>query len=362
MPIARPSSIYAGKTPWLLNCAHRQRGAAHPPTVSSIRHASTSIPRHNTDGSKTSTQKADLKDRVNPPISTLPSPISVPPRRQNQSYVSFLWTAGRAYVGFYKAGIKNIFTNRRVAATLRHRLNSTQTPQLPPSPNGNHKGLEASSTSDSYNRFVLSRAEFQILRRSRHDMIRVPIFGILFIILGEWLPLVAILFTPVLPYTCRIPRQIEGERQVLERRRKRSFRGEIDGNIPTPLTGADKRLVRTMDELSKGQLMHISRSLGLHIRLWDLSKGFLPPVVMLKPMVGRALAYLHQDDALLLRDGGIHKLTDEEVKIACEERGIDILGRNMADLRQTLRLWLKSQEAQTSPLPKLLSRPSNWKE
>ena len=193
-------------------------------------------------------------------------------------------------------------------------------------------------------------------------MIRVPIFGILFIILGEWLPLVAILFTPVLPYTCRIPRQIEGERQVLERRRKRSFRGEIDGNIPTPLTGADKRLVRTMDELSKGQLMHISRSLGLHIRLWDLSKGFLPPVVMLKPMVGRALAYLHQDDALLLRDGGIHKLTDEEVKIACEERGIDILGRNMADLRQTLRLWLKSQEAQTSPLPKLLSRPSNWKE
>jgi len=362
MPIACPPSIRAGKTPWLLNRAHRHSRAPLPAAAYYIRYAATSSPqRDKLNGLKLPIQAVELKDRVNAPISTLPAPISVPSRRRDQSYASFLWSAGKTYLGFYKTGIKNIFVNRRLAATLRHRLNSTQTPQLPPSPNGNHNSLETSS-SNPYGRYVLSRAEFQVLRRSRHDMIRVPIFGLLFLILGEWLPLVAILFTPVLPYTCRIPSQIDGERRVLERRRKRSFRGEIDGRAATPLAGDGKGVVATVDELSKAQLMHISRSLGLHIRLWDVSKGFLPLAATLKPRVKRALAYLRQDDALLIRDGGTHGLTDEEIRIACEERGIDVLGRDVIGLRQTLQRWLKSREAQTSPLPKLLSRPSSWKD
>lgn len=193
-------------------------------------------------------------------------------------------------------------------------------------------------------------------------MIRVPIFGILFLILGEWLPLIAIFFTPLLPYTCRIPSQVEAERRVIERRRKRSFRGEIDNNVPAPtLKNEDgDREVAKIEELSKVQLMHISRSLGLHVRLWDLSKGVLPPVPMLRWKVRRAGGYIDQDDTLLLRDGGIERLSDEEVRIACEERGIDIVGRDVKILKDVLHRWIQSRVERRSTLPKLLSRPEAW--
>lgn len=351
MPIARSASIYAGKAPWLLTCTHRS-------SYLNFRFVATSaLPRANQYRNKSS---PEIKDRVNPPVSTLPAPISVLPRKKEQSYFSYLWGAGKAYLGFYKTGIKNILANRRLAAAIRHRLNSTQTPQLPPSPNDRKQNSQPSAKNLSA-KYVLTRAEFQLLRRSQHDMIRVPIFGLLFIILGEWLPLVAVFFTPLLPYTCRVPAQVQSERRVLETRRRRSFRGEIDGNVPAPTVRDGDTEVQRINELSRVQLMHISRSLGRHIRLWDLTKGTLPPAVALKSKVAWSLAYLDQDDALLIRDGGIEQLSDEEVRIACEERGIDVLEKDVKLLRATLLRWIKSRLERTSPLPKLLSRPEAWK-
>lgn len=361
MPIARSTSIYAGQTQWLLTCAHR-----HPRAILAshfnLRFVATSPPpqakRH---GNNLSPPSVEIEDRVNPPVSTLPAPISIPPRNKEQSYSSYLWGAGKTYLGFYKTGIKNVLGNRRLAAAVRHRLNSTQTPQLPPSPSDSKQNPQTFAQ-NLYAKYVLTRAEFQLLRRSSHDMSRVPIFGVLFVILGEWLPVVAVLFTPLLPYTCRIPAQVLSERRVLERRRKRSFRGEIDGNVPVPTVKGGEREVQEIDELSKPQLMHISRTLGRHLRLWDFTRGVLPPAAVLKSKVAWSLAYLDQDDALLLRDGGVEELSDEEVKIACQERGIDVLEKDVMLLRATLRRWVESRHGRTSPLPKLLSRPEGWKD
>jgi len=185
-------------------------------------------------------------------------------------------------------------------------------------------------------------------------MIRIPIFGVLFLILGEWLPLVAIFFTPLLPYTCRIPKQVEGERRVLERRRRASFAAVTDGVVDTGLDIPGKGA----GGLNKSQLLHISRSLGLHGRVWDLSGGFLPPVLLVREKVKRRLAYLEQDDALLRRDGGVETLRDEEVMIACEERGIDVLGQDVETLRDLLRHWVDGWTEEGSALSRLLTRPA----
>jgi hypothetical protein len=190
-------------------------------------------------------------------------------------------------------------------------------------------------------------------------MIRIPIFGVLFLILGEWLPLVAIFFTPILPYTCRIPAQVEGERRVLERRRRASFSGMTDGVVVTGLDTPEKRS-GGLEALSKGQLLHISRSLGLHCRVWDLSRGFLPPVLLVRGKVKKRLAYLEQDDALLARDGGVETLRDEEVMIACEERGIDVLGQDVEILRNLLRHWVDGWREKGSALSKLLTPSTSF--
>jgi len=62
------------------------------------------------------------------------------------------------------------------------------------------------------------------------------------------------------------------------------------------------------------------------------------------------------DDALLQRDGGVKNLSNDEVKLACEQRGIDVLGRKHDYLRDVLERWLKGRR-EGMVLGMLLSRP-----
>jgi hypothetical protein len=283
---------------------------------------------------------------VNPSSSTLPAPLDVPARGKDQGFFSYVLKCGKAYLGFYKTGIKNIWRNYKDAKAIQHKLRSTQTPQLPPSPSSKkHKNL--------YTKFVLTRAEFQFLRRNRHDMRRVPIFGFLFLVMGEYLPLVVIFFTPLVPYTCRIPKQIKKARENLEKRRKDSFRAITDDYAPT--AKGKQGEVRALEDLEKGQLMHISRSLGLHGALWDKTRGALPPQPMLRFRVEKWLNYLEQDDMLIQRDGSMKELKDEELKLAAEQRGIDVIGRKDDELKDTLTRWIKGRN-EGKVLPMLLTR------
>ena len=314
-----------------------------------------------------STSQVELNSRINPPASTLPAPISLPEREKDQKFISYAWRTGRAYLSFYKTGLKAIFANRRAAGPLRHHLNSKQTPQLPPSPyssssSSSEKDAEFGETPQELASYPISRAEFQLLRRSRHDVSRIPIFALLFAILGEWLPLVVFFFTPLVPYTCRIPKQVDRALQAAELRRKNSFRAAGGGDaVPTPYV-TDGKVPRRIEELSKPQLLHVSRSLGLHARLWDVvTRDALPPALALRWLASRRLAYLRRDDLLLQRDSKMpaDSLSSEEVKRACVERGIDILGRNDAILRPRLKAWLKGQ-SHGKAIAMLLSRPSAW--
>lgn len=65
------------------------------------------------------------------------------------------------------------------------------------------------------------------------------------------------------------------------------------------------------------------------------------PTSLVRRRVYRRLGELEVDDFAIERDGGVGKMGGEEVKLACEERGIDILGKEERKLRRDLEQWME---------------------
>ena len=113
--------------------------------------------------------------------------------------------------------------------------------------------------------------------------------------------------------------------------------------------------------------MHISWSLGLSSRIWDWADALLTDG-LLRRKVRRRLEYLGIDDRLIRRWGGVKEMVSEEVRMACVERGIDILGRNEGDCRRDLGLWLRCVDVvpterlllTRSVSPFLICRVAGW--
>jgi len=190
------------------------------------------------------------------------------------------------------------------------------------------------------------------------------IFALVFAVCGEFTPLVVVLVSNIVPWTCRIPRQIERDRRKLEMRRGVSFRNLT---LPPPTTAAARTVTddggagMEMEELKRMQLLHISWSLGLSSSAWDYLGGRLPglPTWNLRRKVSRRVEYLGMDDGLIKKGGGVGLLEEEELRMACVERGIDVLDRSDEMLRGDLDDWLKSTE-KVSIEHLLLTRPSVW--
>jgi len=185
-------------------------------------------------------------------------------------------------------------------------------------------------------------------------MKRVPIFAIVFMICGEFTPLVVVALSNVVPWTCRIPKQVESDRRKLEKRRGVSFRN-LTAEPPSDSN------VKGAHGLERMQLLHISWSLGLSSSVWDYLGGKLPglPSFILRRRVQRRLEYLELDDRLIKKDGGVGEMEEEEVRMALVERGVDVLEKEEGQLKADLNAWLKSEEL-VARERLLLTRPSVW--
>jgi hypothetical protein len=95
--------------------------------------------------------------------------------------------------------------------------------------------------------------------------------------------------------------------------------------------------------LEQRQLVHLSCVLNTHGGIWEKVQ-LTPPVGLLRRAVGARMQYIALDDFLLVEAGGPGGLSSEEVMIACEERGIDVLGKDEEKLRAELKAWIKKQE------------------
>ena len=190
------------------------------------------------------------------------------------------------------------------------------------------------------------------MHRSRQDIKKVPLFAVVFMICGEFTPLVVVFMSGVVPRTCKVPKQVQGDREKVERRRESSFR---DGTLGA--VGDVPEATVAMEGLKPEQVAHIGRSLGLYPAVADRFGGF--PTGLLWRSVKKWKDYVDLDDAAVERSGGVGQMEMEEVKIALEERGLDILGRNDTQLRNSLRSWLRARKQE--PVTKLLlMRPSVW--
>jgi hypothetical protein len=271
---------------------------------------------YSTETSSPDTTIKSINTSLNPPSSTLPPPLETPIRDPSQPAPLYYFALGKAYLTFYKTGAKAIYTNQKLSRAVSSRLPSS----IP---------LNAAAA-DGH----LTRSDYQLLLRNRHDIARVPIFGLIFLVCGELTPLIVVAISNVVPYTCRIPKQINGDIRTLETRRATSFR-----NLTNPAIAAGYEGPGDLDRM---QLLHINWSLGLSSRIWDYLGGSLPglPTALLRSKVQKRVEYLETDDSLILRDGSIQELAGEEVKIACVERGIDVLERSEEELRDRLEKWL----------------------
>ena len=66
----------------------------------------------------------------------------------------------------------------------------------------------------------------------------------------------------------------------------------------------------------------------------------IPTSIVSRRVYGR-FRELEVDDFAIRRDGGVAMMEGEEVRMACEERGMDVMGKRVEDLRGDLKQWIE---------------------
>ncbi|KAK4553411.1 hypothetical protein LTR86_009468 [Recurvomyces mirabilis] len=294
---------------------------------------------------------------VNPPRSTLPPPLELPERKDIPNFFYYWFKIGSTYGSFYKEGVKAVWYNNKASRALRERIR-------------NDGGGDDAATVAIQGR--MSRSEWQLLARNTHDIGKLPLFGVLVLLFGEWLPLLVPFMPGVVPGTCRIPKQVRGMREKAEERRRVTFRM---GNFEPEQAQIKYAEVKTwpmtetayidglLQAMREDQLHHLSSSLTLHSRLWDRVQLY-PLRFLMTRSLAKHLQYLAIDDRLLLHSGRTSTLTTAELERACEERGLDVLGRPEPYLRDNLSWWLKRQQDDEgrgrAMMSMLFRRPNAW--
>jgi hypothetical protein len=117
--------------------------------------------------------------------------------------LSYLYRLGKSYLSFYKTGLKNVWFNYKEYRKIKERLGS-----FPLNDVVKYGGKDGRPT--------ISRREYQLYLRTRHDIRKLIPFGLILAICGEFTPLVVLfLGSAVVPSTCRIPKQVVKDRANL---------------------------------------------------------------------------------------------------------------------------------------------------
>jgi hypothetical protein len=210
----------------------------------------------------------------------------------------------------------------------------------------------------------ISRADFQLVRRSAYDIRRMLPFALVLLVFGEFTPIAVIaLGNVVTPFACRLPNQNKATRKKrFELKRQALQATQADLGSATPiLSGSDEEIEWLAQNFGNRDLVASSPTASAQMALrgcavFGLVKSlnrapWWVPLIY-RPRLIRWVEYLELDDKMLLRGGGVEALDAEEVRIAVEERGgvifddsnLDPAHRDARD-REWLARWFAARKS-----------------
>ena len=170
---------------------------------------------------------------------TRSAPLDDVVRKPDDSTFSYYLRLGRAYLKFYKTGMKNIRRNWNEFSEIKGWLTPFTIGASARYGGTNHVNKKRESVPIPH----ISRREYILYFRTKHDLFKLLPFGLVILVCGEFTPLVIILLgNRVTPYTCRIPSQ---QRTTLDNalQRFRTFQREMriltSKSVPTPRHALD---------------------------------------------------------------------------------------------------------------------------
>ena len=296
-------------------------------------HNSTARPLISAQLTNRNHQGATPNEAVNPPASCRPPLLELPPTDPTAPFYKRYFTIGRAYLAFYKAGFKQIFENVKIAR------------KLPLSPSWSiPKNLKEGR---------ITRAQYHLLLRTRSDISRIPLFALVFLVCGEFTPLLVPFLSPIVPKTLWLPSQWEKARWKAEGRRRRWNRLRLRDQRSASDGGPPSSAPSLLPEESRYEE-------GVRLNAWprwcDATLIRWLPASMVNKRVEKVSRNLLLDSFAIDRDGDVDGMVDDEVKMALDARGCGVIGKDMADLRRTLQQEVaKSRSEWAGEMKSLLS-------
>ncbi|KAG1130082.1 hypothetical protein G6F42_004490 [Rhizopus arrhizus] len=250
--------------------------------------------------------------------------------KQPTSRIGQFIQQSKELVVFYKNGIKLLWSNHKEAKALQLKVQQED--------------------------YELKRSEFQLIHRSKKDMIKLIPFGFVFCILPESIPLIVIYLPGMVPSTCLKDSQIQKQRQKLD-----TIRQKMTMNV---LKSAEQvQGITSEDFLSLSKFQRIAKHYGYDFELSRIDRRHLSAYCrfmglndygtqgILKRRLDKHMNYIKEDDKFLIREG-IDNLDTKELSFAIEERGMRSLNETEDQMRRALKYWLATSEAnETSTIP-----------
>ncbi|KAL6244392.1 hypothetical protein RBB50_008634 [Rhinocladiella similis] len=302
--------------------------------------------------------------------STHPAPLSTPPPLKRTDYdngqiplndkVYRLFKVGKAYLQFYKTGFKNIWHNYKELRAIRARLGTDKfedvikygRPGAPREGQGSEPRREGVKQGGQTP--LLTRREYQLALRTRHDLFKLVPFSLIFAICGEFTPLIILAIgSAVVPYPCRIPQQ---ERKDFLR--------------PSRIQPAvEKALERHFGPTSQPDSMkwdwrhEFIYAYQLHVNPFLMPLPLLGPLwhsIYALPRLRKHCSHILCDTILIQREGGFAQLSPREVFLWSLNSGLPSLTQYIDDrARQGTPIDVDSPDLKRALLPIVEAEANN---
>ena len=267
-------------------------------------------------------------DRLNPPSTVYPPPLKLPFWDPSKPHYKNYFELGKAYLFFYKAGFKQIKANINLI-----RFHSTL-PTL-----GRKRDNVAAVKAGR-----VTRSEYRVHQSMQDDMSKLPLFGLLFCITGEFTPLLVPFLSVIVPKTLWLPTQVEkARRKAKERVRRISPKADEDAVHYVAGKDSYESALKVEDVgAEKARKARIAAGVAINAwpRLWDPLTSNVLPMSLLVRRLRRKAEVLRLDDMAIERDGGVKKLSEREVRRAVQLRGVHEKD-DEEDLREILEKCIK---------------------